>query len=142
MIYLLIKSLHVCAVLFWISGMFLQSLLLLAGRNLSGPLLPLELSRLRMLRRWCRGMTVPAMALTWLSGLTIATLGGWVGEHWLLLKFAFVVALSAMHGWLSGSLRRRLECPTEAPSSNLTIVLPSLLVMTCTIVFLVINKPF
>lgn len=142
MTYLLIKSLHVCAVIFWMSGMFLQSLLLIAGRNMSGPVLPLELSRLRMLRRWCRGMTVPAMALTWISGLTIATLGGWAGEPWLILKFAFVLALSALHGVLSGALRRRLECPTEAPSSNLTLVFPSLLVMTSAIVFLVINKPF
>lgn len=142
MTYLLIKSLHVCAVMFWISGMFLLSLLLLAGRDLSGPVLPLELSRLRTLRRWCRYITVPAMLLAWLSGLAIAAQGGWVGDHWLMLKFVFVLTLTALHGLLSGSLRRRLECPTEAPSPNLNLVLPSLLAVTSTIVFLVINKPF
>lgn len=142
MTYLLIKSLHVCAVMFWISGMFLQSLLLLAGRHLSGPVLPLELSRLRTLRRWCRNMTVPAMLVTWLTGLFIATQGGWVGDHWLIFKFTCVLGLTALHGLMTGVLRRRLEYPTEAPSSSLGLVLPCLLAITSAIVFLVINKPF
>lgn len=142
MTFLLIKSVHLCALLFWISGVFMLALLLIAGRDLSGPLLPLELSRLRTLRHWCQYITVPAMLLTWLSGLALAAQGGWMGATWLSLKFALVLGLSALHGVLSGFLRRRLEYPTHAPAARVVLILPGLMTITAAIVLLVINKPF
>jgi uncharacterized membrane protein len=142
MTYLLIKSLHLCAVLFWISGLFMFVLLLLAGRDLPGPVLPLELSRLRTLRRWCQHITVPAMLLTWLSGLTLAAQGGWVGATWLSLKLVCVLSLSVLHAGLSGFLRRRMEHPTDTPPARLVLIMPSLMIVAAAIVFLVVNKPF
>lgn len=108
MMYLLIKSLHVCSVIFWIGGMLLQSLLLLAARSLPGPILPLELTRLRMLHQWDRTITIPAMMMTWMTGLFIATQGNWFGNHWLTLKLVIVIVLSAVHGMLAGQQGARV----------------------------------
>jgi protoporphyrinogen IX oxidase len=140
--YMLVKSLHIGAVIFWIGGMLLQALLLLAARSFPGPTLPLELSRMRMLVRWDRLFTVPAMLLAWISGLFIATQGGWLGSPWLSVKLAFVVALSALHGMLAGRLRRHLQAAETNSWSYLAYVLPGLFAMTLAIVFLVTTKPF
>lgn len=142
MIYLLVKSLHICSVIFWIGGMLLQCILLVSGRSLPGPSMPVEVSSLKMLHRWQRAITGPAMILTWLSGLFIATQGGWFGSHWLSLKLALVFVLSAMHGSLTGLLRRRIHSTSRQTSTLFSFALPGLFIVTAAIVLLVITKPF
>jgi protoporphyrinogen IX oxidase len=142
MIYLLVKSLHIGAVIFWIGGMLLQALLLQAAHSFPGPTLPLELSRLRLLYRWDRLLTAPAMLLAWMTGLFIASQGGWLGSPWLSAKLALVVALSALHGVLAGRLRRHLQAPVPSSWFPVAYVLPGLFAVTLTIVFLVTSKPF
>jgi putative membrane protein len=81
--YLTLKALHIFFVLFWVSGMTVQALLLRAGRKLPGVALPQELARLRILQKWDRVLTTPAMVLALSSGLLIAMEGDWFGNGWL-----------------------------------------------------------
>lgn len=141
MIYLLIKSLHVCAVIFWIGGMLLQCIQVVAGSALPGPPMPAKIFSLKVLHRWERSITTPAMLLTWLAGLYLAIQGGWFGSDWLSIKLIVVIMLSALHGFLTGLLRRRTNSPSKLTSQVLHWVVPSLFVMTGTVVFLVIIKP-
>lgn len=138
MIYLLVKSLHVCAIIVWIAGMVLESLALQVKHASAAT----ETHTLQLLRRWDRAVTAPAMLLAWLAGLFLATQGGWFGHRWLFVKLALVIVLSALHGMLAGRLRAQLESrPTRRPPP-LKLVLPGLFIMTAGIVLLVIAKPF
>jgi putative membrane protein len=98
MIYLLLKALHVAAVIVWMTGMLLLSLILS----------PMECprGRLRRVLRWNRRVTTPAMLVSWTLGVAMATEAHWFHAHWLQLKLVVVAALSALHGYQSGVVRR------------------------------------
>ena len=64
--------------------------------------------------QWDRRITRPAMALVWVLGLSLAAWGGWMGQAWLAGKIALVLALSALHGVLAATLRRRMGSQTAA----------------------------
>ncbi len=104
MLYLLIKSFHLAAVLAWVGGMLLLSVALAAqgAQRASASGQPL----LAAIYRWDRRVTTPALALVWLLGITLLVLGGWYSAPWLWTKFAIVFVLSGLHGHQSASLRR------------------------------------
>lgn len=140
MSYLPIKALHVCAIIVWTAGMVLQSFALqLAG---TAPASNSESQALQLLRSWDRFATTPALLLAWITGLTLATQGGWFGHRWLFLKLAFVVVLSGMHGVLAGRLRAHMESRSTRSPPPLRLLLPALFVIVAGIVLLVIAKPF
>lgn len=100
--YLWLKALHVAAAATWIGGLLVAALAVRAlgaspgdGRNW-----------LDAVRRWDRRVTSPAMLLVWALGIAMAVQGGWFASRWLMAKLAVVLALSALHGVLSGTLRR------------------------------------
>jgi uncharacterized membrane protein len=113
MTYLLLKAGHVAAVLVWIGGM------------LAAALAPVP--------RWDRLVTTPAMLLAFAFGLALATTGGWFPQAWLIGKLAVVLALAALHGVLSGRLRRGLAPPRYAA--------PLIVVAAAVIALLAVVKP-
>ena len=132
MSYLLIKALHVCAIIIWIAGMLFQSVALQ---------LSMEPRLLERVRQWDRRVTAPAMLAAWIAGLLLAQQGHWFGNRWLTIKLACVIALAALHGLLAGRIRRRLELGTSnSPPSNLTLA--GLFGLMAAIVLLVVVKPF
>lgn len=142
MAYLLIKSLHLALVLFWVAGMVVQAFMLAAADKLPGPALPQELARLRLLRKWERLLTTPAMVGALASGVYLATSAGWFGSGWLSVKLALVLLLAAVHGMLAGRLRRLAEAAgdvTEAGRARLMLVVLAAPVL---IILLVVMKPF
>jgi protoporphyrinogen IX oxidase len=54
-----------------------------------------------MERRLLKAIMTPAMIATWVFGLTLAGMSGYYASHWLQAKFALVVVLSGIHGWLA-----------------------------------------
>lgn len=94
MTYLLLKAGHVAAVIVWIGGMFAAAL----G---AAP-------------RWDRLVTTPAMLAAFAFGLALASTGGWFPQPWLIAKLAVVLGLAALHGILSGRLRRGRPPPAHA----------------------------
>lgn len=123
MLYLLTKSLHILAVIIWISGMVALALGLLKPAR----------EPLQLLNRWDKWVTSPAMLLVWVLGLIMAYWGGWFGATWLWVKLAAVFLLSGAHGMLSGQIRRALNSDAidqhqspARPALILTLVLIAL----------------
>lgn len=104
--YLLLKALHVCAVLVFVGGLLVDSVILsassAAARHGGAP----SRALFEAVRRWDRRVTTPAILLTWILGFALAILGGWLHAGWLMVKFAIVFGLSAVHGMLAGAMRR------------------------------------
>jgi uncharacterized membrane protein len=82
------------------------------------------------------------MLVAWVTGLFLATQGGWFGNRWLMLKLSFVVILAALHGILAGRLRRRVESGVSNNPPRLNVTLAGLFGLTASIVVLVVVKPF
>ncbi|MFY2644671.1 CopD family protein [Achromobacter insuavis] len=142
MAYLLIKSLHLALVLFWVAGMVVQAFVLAAADKLPGPALPQELARLRLLRKWERLLTTPAMVGALASGVYLATSAGWFGSGWLSVKLALVLLLAAVHGMQAGRLRRLAEAAGDATEAGRARLMPVVLAAPVLIILLVVMKPF
>lgn len=142
MAYLLIKSLHLALVLFWVAGMVVQAFVLAAADKLPGPALPQELARLRLLRKWERLLTTPAMVGALASGVYLATSAGWFGSGWLSVKLALVLLLAAVHGMQAGRVRRLAEAAGDVAEAGRARLMPVVLAAPVLIILLVVMKPF
>jgi putative membrane protein len=144
MAYLLIKSLHVVAIVTWVGGMI--AAILVVGRRQVAPLTqdqpPDQSQSLGVVRRWDRCVTTPAMIFAWGLGMTMAVQAGWLGSGWLTIKLVFAVVLSALHGLVSGALRRTGAGMPRPVDSILRYAAPATIVGVAIISFLVIAKPF
>jgi putative membrane protein len=95
-----------------------------------------------MERRLYRAIINPSMVITWTAGLWLAWKGfGFMGG-WLHSKIALVVAMSAVHGYLGGAVRRFSEDRNTKPSRHWRIVNEVPTVLMILVVILVIVKPF
>jgi putative membrane protein len=143
MVYLFIKSLHVAAVVTWLGGMIAAGIMVANGQiaalmqDRSCDPLPC----LAVIRRWDRYVTAPAMILAWGLGITMAVQGGWLGSPWLTIKLVIAVVLTALHGVVSGSLRRSGFDMPRPVASILRYAAPATIVCVAVISFLVIAKP-
>ncbi|MFY2607432.1 CopD family protein [Achromobacter ruhlandii] len=142
MAYLLIKSLHLVLVLFWVAGMVVQAFVLAGADKLPGPALPQELARLRLLRKWERLLTTPAMVGALASGVYLATSAGWFGSGWLSVKLALVLLLAAVHGMQAGRLRRLAEAAGDVTEAGRARLMPLVLAAPVLIILLAVMKPF
>ena len=98
--YLLVKAVHVFSIVAWMAALLYLPRLMVyhadaaAGSELSERLKVME-------RRLLRGIMTPAMIAAWITGLTIAAMGGWFASPWLHVKILLVVVLSGLHGMAS-----------------------------------------
>ncbi len=97
---------HVTAVVFLVGGLLAHDRMMSAATRLPREQ---QAGTLALLLRLDRDVTTPALLLTWALGLALAVWGGWFPAPWLLVKLAFVVALSGLHGVQSGRLRRIVQ---------------------------------
>ncbi len=142
MSYLMFKSLHIASVITWMGGMVLLSVALLWLCRGEGPRSERETALVAAIKRWDSRVTSPAMGLAWLFGIVIAVQGDWFSQPWLHAKLALVVALSALHGNLSASLRRLQTDPAREPPGYLAYAGLFTLAAMLGIVLLVVLKPF
>jgi uncharacterized membrane protein len=140
--YLWIKAFHVVAVITWMGGLFVLSLLMSAQWHTFGLRMPQERRLLFVVRRWDRAVTAPAMVLTWVLGLVLAIHGGWFGTLWLSLKVLFVIALSALHGIQAGAIRHMIGAGDWRPSSWMRLASLFMIAAIAAIACLVIIKPW
>lgn len=102
-----LNALHIMAGVIWLGGIFVMAVIVVAwsqsrsavAKGSSDPLLEYA-------RRWNRFVTSPAMILLWAFGIALIVKGDWLLPLWLGIKLAVLVFLSAVHGMLSGALRR------------------------------------
>lgn len=139
--YLWIKAGHIIFVIFWIAGLFLLPRYYVYHQE-STPGSQEERRWIDRERKLRNIIITPAMALVWILGLTLATVGHLWGEHWLWAKLALVFALSGYHGFMVGYGKKlaRGERPVSGRALRIMNEVPG--IATAAIVILVVLKPF
>jgi len=130
-----LKALHVASALIFAGGVLSVGIFLHMITTDSPDVRTLAAN----IRRWDHVITTPAMILVWAVGLGIGGAGHWFSAPWLIVKLAFVVVLSAVHGMQSGRLRRISQ---GAPIRPLHALLPATVACTVIIAILAVAKPF
>lgn len=136
-----VKAVHIMAVISWLAGLFYLPRLFAyhadadVGSQTADTFIVMEARLLRIIMR-------PALAVTWLTGLTLVWYYQFYFEAWFLLKFALVLAMTAFHGacvrW-----QREFAAGSNANSNGFYRAVneaPTLLMVV--IVILVVVKPF
>src|ERR1700712_2960376 len=100
-----IKAFHVIAVIAWMAGMlYLPRLFVYHSEQ------PVGSPTSELLKVWeknlLRRIVNPAMIAVWIFGLTLAYVTGAYEDRWMQLKFLLVLAMSGLHGFFAGAVRR------------------------------------
>lgn len=140
-LYLWVKAVHVIAVIAWMAGMLYLPRLFVYHSEVEVGSAQAETFKV-MERRLLRAIINPAMMVTWVFGLWLAWEGFGFHGGWLHAKIALVLAMSGMHGYLSGAVRRFAEDRNEKPARHWRIMNEVPTVLMIAIVILVIVKPF
>lgn len=134
--YEIVKAVHLIAVVTFIAGMVAVALTL-RGFGSRGS----ESSSIaRIVLSFDRRVTVPALAIVWIAGFTLAADAGFLSSGWLLLKLVFVMALSGLHGMQGAALRKSVEGASPTIRSALCQPLLVLGLAAC-VILLVVIKP-
>ncbi len=141
MTYPWIKALHVLAVISWMVGMLYLPRLFVYHAGVSAQSSEAALFAV-MEKRLQRFIMLPALLVTWITGLVLAIQGQWFKAGWLHGKLLLVVILTGLHGYLSVE-RKRLAAGTSQRDARFFRIInevPTLLLIG--IVILVVVKPF
>jgi putative membrane protein len=103
-LYLWLKAAHVVAVISWMAGMLYLPRLFVYHAEV-GPGTPQSETFKVMEWRLLTLIINPAMIATWVLGLALAYLGGFLDAGWLHAKFALVIAMSGLHGYFVRAAR-------------------------------------
>ena len=139
--YMLVKALHVIAVISWMAGMFYCPRLFVYHTETS-PRTP-EYDRFtRMERRLLRIIMTPAVIAVWVLGLTMAWLNDWWPAHWFQLKLLLVAGMTLVHHNYIIWQREFAQGGNRHPARYYKIwnEVPTILMIA--IVILVVTKPF
>lgn len=147
MSYDLLRGLHIIAMVAWMAGLLILPRLFVyhmragAGSDMDRLFVDAE-------RRLLRLIMNPAMILTWLLGLGLihlngAEIRGWafLGEPWMVVKLAGVVAVTAWHGFLAGA-RKRFERGANTRSERFWRVTNELPFLAAIVMILAVTTEF
>jgi protoporphyrinogen IX oxidase len=136
-----LKALHVMAFAAWMAGMWYLPRLLVYHSDVAAGSPTSETFKV-MERRLLKGITTPAMVITLVLGVTLATIEGQWTQGWLHAKLLLVVAMLACHGILARDVRRFAadERPRSARWYRMFNEAPTLLFVG--IVLLAVLRPF
>ena len=140
--YLLLKSLHLIAVISWMAGLlYLPRIFVYHVENYEKE----EVTNIFevMERRLYNFIMRPAMVLTWLFGFFLIHLNGIesFSNLWLQIKFALVIILTGYHEYLGKCLRSLKDRTNNKTAKFFRIIneIPTILLIL--IVFIVVFKP-
>ncbi len=139
--YLWIKVLHILAVISWMAGMlYLPRLFVYHAEAPRGSAQALAFAVMERRLMWA--IMLPALLVTWASGLTLAIEAGFLHEGWFHAKFALVIGLSALHGYFAKVRKDFTEETNRHDPRFFRIVNEVPTILMAGIVFLVVFKPF
>jgi len=141
MTYAWLKAGHIIFVIFWIAGLFMLPRYYIYHQE-SAPGSAEEKRWIDRERKLRNIIITPSMALVWVFGITLATVGQHWSEGWLHLKLLFVIGLSGYHGYMV-SYGRKLAAgqrPVSGKALRIMNELPG--IATAVIVVLVVVRPF
>ena len=129
-----LKTLHITAVIMWIGAMTLT------------PIVAVRLAGERVALLKFRGIVGTLMALSIMAalglGMATAAYAGWFGMPWVHAKLALAIILAAIHGVISGQLRRLTTDLAYRPPRWLAWLPPVILLLVVATVFIAVTKPF
>ena len=139
--YLWLKAFHIISVIAWMAGMLYLPRLFVYHAAAKPGSEPSETFK-TMERRLLRFIMTPAMIATWGFGIALVLQGGFVTAGWLHAKFAAVLVMSGLHGFLSScvgefAVDRNRRSPKFYRILN---EIPTILLVA--IVLLAVLKPF
>jgi protoporphyrinogen IX oxidase len=140
--YLWIKAFHLIMVIAWMAGMmYLPRLFVYQHQSEKGG--EAERFLIQMQRRLMKGIINPAMISVWVFGILMLIANpATLSSGWFQVKFALVLAMSAIHGFYA-SARRKFEAGARQRSEKFwRIMNEAPFLMLIAIVILVIVKPF
>lgn len=140
-LYLWLKAVHVIAVISWMAGMLYLPRLFVYHAEAEPGSRQSETFKV-MERRLLHAIINPAMIVTWAVGLWLAWEGGFAMSGWLHAKFALVLALSGLHGFLVRCVRDFAADRNRHSPKFYRIINEVPAVLMVGIVVLVIVKPF
>ena len=140
-IYQWVKVLHVLAVISWMAGLLYLPRLFINHLEVERGSAS-DLLFQGMERRLMKIIMTPAMIISWIAGLWLATSGGLWAAPWFWLKFAAVIAMSAAHMWFAASIRRFANGTNRLSGSlwRMANEIPTVLMIVA--VVMVIVQPF
>ena len=139
-----LKAVHILAVISWMVGMLYLPRLFVYHAE-AGPGSPQAATFAIMERRLQKAIMLPALIVTWITGLWLALAGHWFTlphNGWLHGKLLLVFLLTGVHGFLA-SQRKKLAAGTSTHDAKFFRIInevPTLLLIG--IVILVVVKPF
>ena len=136
-----LKAFHVIAVIAWMAGMLYLPRLFVYHCEAEPGSKQSETFKV-MERRLLKAIINPAMVATWLLGLWLAYDSGFFRAGWFHAKFALVIALSALHGFLSRAVKDFAADRNRRSAKFYRIINEVPAVLMVLIVILVIVKPF
>jgi putative membrane protein len=96
-----IKAGHIVSLIAWMAAMlYLPRLFVYHASLPPGSAVQSETFKV-MERRLLKAIMTPAMIATWIFGLILVWMSGFYAAPWMQAKFALVVAMSGIHGWLA-----------------------------------------
>ena len=136
-----IKALHVIAVIAWMAGMLYLPRLFVYHCEAEIGSKQSETFKI-MERRLLKAIINPAMIVTWLAGLYVAWSGHWFAAGWFQVKFLLVLAMSAVHGFLSRCVKDFAVDRNTRDQKFYRIINEVPTALMIIIVILVVVKPF
>ena len=136
-----LKAFHVIAVIAWMAGMLYLPRLFVYHCDAEPGSQQSETFKV-MERRLLRAIINPAMAATWLLGLWLAYDSGFFRAGWFHAKFALVIALSGLHGFLARAVKDFAADQNRRSAKLYRIINEVPAVLMAAIVILVVVKPF
>jgi putative membrane protein len=141
-IYLLLKSLHIIAIIAWMAGLlYLPRIYVYHCQTTYGS--EAHEKFVQMEYRLLKYIMNPAMIISWILGIgLIHSLGNDAfTQLWLQLKLFLVLLMSGFHGYL-GVCRKKFESNTNTKSEKFYRIINEVpTVLMIIIVFLVVFKP-
>jgi putative membrane protein len=139
--YLWLKAFHIAAMVAWMAALlYLPRLFVYHSEAPGGSELACTLSVME--QRLLRVIMTPAMLVTWGLGLWLAWEGGFLRSGWLHAKFALVLVLSGLHGYLAAATRKFAQDRNTHSARHWRLINEVPFVILLVIVILVVVKPF
>ena len=141
--HLWIKAVHIMAVISWMAGLFyLPRLFVYHVESTEAGLETGELF-LTMERRLLKAIMTPAMIVSWIAGLLMATIPGLIdfGAFWSWGKIAAVIAMTLFHFWLLRCHRQFVAGQNTFSSRDFRIINEIPTVLMFIIVVAIVVRP-
>jgi putative membrane protein len=140
-VYEWVKALHIISVIAWMAGMLYLPRLFVYHCAAEPGSVQSETFKV-MERRLLKAIINPAMIATFVFGIWLIWLGGWMWATWLWAKLALVIVMSGLHGVFVRRVRLFAAAQNRDSQRFYRIINEVVTLLMIGIVILVVVKPF